>query len=134
MKNLMSIFISSFRRDQKNYLSYKFNLIGDTGTNFARTPSRSSSPVPSMTGMAARKFLARPSIENSGATEIASSLHSAASLERPKKTLASKKREAEGSIESKDGYDLSSFSFENLNRLSELNMEAAARAQTQSHS
>ncbi len=34
MKNLMSVFISSFRRDQKNYLSYKFNLIGELFFNF----------------------------------------------------------------------------------------------------
>ena len=81
--------------------------------------------------MAARKFLARPASSSSVDIDFdddpnvggagAPSNNSSASADQ----LSARRLGGE----SKEDYDLSSFSFENLNRLSEMNLEAAARAQ-----
>jgi serine/threonine protein kinase len=109
------------------------DLNGDltSGTRSPRSLSRSGSPMPSQTGMAARKFLARPASSSSVDIDFdddanvggagAPSHNSSASGDQ----LSARRLDGE----SKEDYDLSSFSFENLNRLSEMNLEAAARAQ-----
>jgi serine/threonine-protein kinase greatwall len=103
-----------------------------SGFQSPRISSRSSSPMPSQTGMAARKFLARPASSSSVDIDFdddAGTIGTGAQSHSSSASVDQQPTRSGSVIESKEDYDLSSFSFENLNRLSEMNMEAAARAQ-----
>lgn len=94
--------------------------------NELNSGSRSSSPLPSNIGMAARKFLARPSSTSSIEMELEIDASPTASSNSSSATATP--LSGRNIDKGKEEFDLSSFSFENLNRLSEMNLEAAARA------